>query len=68
MPGQSDTVWSLRVGHCGFNTPCAFIHSAARTGQAVEIIFITMLFYLSVSLATALLMNWFNHATAIRER
>jgi len=39
-----------------------------RTGQAVEVIFITMLFYLAVSLATALLMNWFNRATAIRER
>jgi general L-amino acid transport system permease protein len=39
-----------------------------RTGQAVEVIFITMLFYLSVSLVTAVLMNWFNRATAIRER
>jgi general L-amino acid transport system permease protein len=39
-----------------------------RTGQAVEVIFITMMFYLAVSLATAVLMNWFNRAVAIKER
>jgi general L-amino acid transport system permease protein len=39
-----------------------------RTGQAIEVIFITMLFYLVVSLFTAVLMNWFNSAMAIRER
>jgi general L-amino acid transport system permease protein len=39
-----------------------------RTGQAVEVIFITMMFYLAVSLATALLMSWFNRAMAIPER
>jgi general L-amino acid transport system permease protein len=39
-----------------------------RTGQAIEVIFITMLFYLAVSLLTAALMNWFNSRMAIRER
>jgi general L-amino acid transport system permease protein len=39
-----------------------------RTGQAVEIIFITMLFYLALSLLTAVFMNWFNRRMAIRER
>ena len=39
-----------------------------RTGQAVEVIFITMLFYLAVSLATSLFMNWFNRRMALVER
>ena len=39
-----------------------------RTGQAVEVIFITMMFYLAVSLATSLAMNWFNRRVAIKER
>lgn len=39
-----------------------------QTGQAVEVIFITMLIYLSISLATALFMNWFNRRVALVER
>ena len=39
-----------------------------RTGQAVEVIFVTMLFYLVLSLATSLFMNWFNRRVAIKER
>jgi general L-amino acid transport system permease protein len=39
-----------------------------RTGQAVEVVVITMLFYLAVSLATSLFMNWFNRRVAIKER
>jgi general L-amino acid transport system permease protein len=39
-----------------------------RTGQAVEVIFVTMLFYLVLSLATSLFMNWFNRRVALKER
>ncbi len=39
-----------------------------QTGQAVEVIFITMLVYLTFSLTTSLLMNWFNARMAIVER
>jgi general L-amino acid transport system permease protein len=39
-----------------------------QTGQAVEVILITMGVYLAISLATAGLMNWFNRRMAIVER
>jgi general L-amino acid transport system permease protein len=39
-----------------------------QTGQAVEVILITMLVYLSLSLFTSLLMNWFNARMALVER
>jgi general L-amino acid transport system permease protein len=39
-----------------------------QTGQAVEVIFITMLVYLSISLVTSLFMNWFNSHVALVER
>jgi general L-amino acid transport system permease protein len=39
-----------------------------QTGQAVEVIAITMAVYLAISLATALFMNWLNARTAWRER
>ena len=39
-----------------------------QTGQAVEVIFITMLVYLAVSLATSSFMNWFNQRVALVER
>jgi len=39
-----------------------------QTGQAVEVILITMGVYLALSLMTALLMNWFNARMAIIER
>jgi general L-amino acid transport system permease protein len=39
-----------------------------QTGQAVEAIFITMLVYLAISLATSGLMNWFNRRVALVER
>jgi general L-amino acid transport system permease protein len=39
-----------------------------QTGQAVEVILITMAVYLAISLATALLMNRFNARTAWAER
>ncbi len=38
------------------------------TGQAVEVILITMGVYLTLSLATALAMNWFNARMALVER
>ena len=39
-----------------------------QTGQAVEAIFITMMVYLLISIATSLLMNWFNRRVALVER
>ncbi|MGE0023977.1 MAG: amino acid ABC transporter permease [Hyphomicrobium sp.] len=39
-----------------------------QTGQAVEVILITMAVYLALSLATALAMSWFNARTSWAER
>jgi general L-amino acid transport system permease protein len=39
-----------------------------QTGQAIEIIAITMAVYLSLSLATSALMNWYNARIRIAER
>jgi general L-amino acid transport system permease protein len=39
-----------------------------QTGQAVEVIVMTMAVYLAISLATALAMGWFNARTAWAER
>jgi general L-amino acid transport system permease protein len=39
-----------------------------QTGQAVEVIFITMVIYLAISLFTSLLMNIFNRRVALKER
>jgi general L-amino acid transport system permease protein len=39
-----------------------------QTGRALEALSIAMLVYLSLSLITALLMNWFNASSAIQER
>ncbi len=36
-----------------------------QTGQAIEVIFMTMLVYLTLSLLTALFMNWYNRKTAL---
>jgi general L-amino acid transport system permease protein len=38
------------------------------TGQAVEIVAVTMAVYLVISLVTSLLMNWYGHAVGIAER
>jgi general L-amino acid transport system permease protein len=42
--------------------------ASIQTGQPIEIIGITMLVYLSVSLATSLLMNWYNARVRLTER
>lgn len=42
--------------------------SLNQTGQAIEIIFMTMLFYLGVSLAISFFMNWYNDKMALVER
>ncbi len=42
--------------------------SLNQTGQALEIIAISMLFYLVVSLSISLLMNWYNRASSLTER
>ena len=42
--------------------------SMMQTGNALEIIMLTMLFYASVSLIISLFMNWFNKRVAIVER
>ena len=39
-----------------------------QTGQAVEVIAITMAFYLSLSLLTSAFMNWYNRRIALVER
>jgi len=39
-----------------------------QTGRAIEIVSITMLTYLSISLAISLLMNWYNRKIAIKEK
>lgn len=42
--------------------------SLNQTGRAVECITLVMLVYLTTSLATSLLMNWYNARAAIKER
>lgn len=39
-----------------------------QAGQAIEIIFLTMMVYLTISLLTSLFMNWFNRRMALVER
>jgi general L-amino acid transport system permease protein len=39
-----------------------------QTGRAVECIAIVMMVYLTTSLTTSLLMNWYNNRSAIQER
>ena len=39
-----------------------------QTGRAIEIVSITMLTYLTASLAISLLMNWYNKKIAIKEK
>jgi general L-amino acid transport system permease protein len=39
-----------------------------QTGQAVEVVSITMAVYLSISLVTSLVMNWYNSRIALVER
>ncbi len=39
-----------------------------QTGRAIEIVSITMLTYLTLSLAISLLMNWYNKRIAIKEK
>ncbi|MNL77313.1 glutamine ABC transporter permease protein [compost metagenome] len=39
-----------------------------QTGQAVEVVSIWMVVYLSISLATSFFMNWFNAKMALVER
>jgi general L-amino acid transport system permease protein len=39
-----------------------------QTGQAVEVVAVTMLVYLTISLATATFMNWYNARKALVER
>jgi len=42
--------------------------SLSQTGQAVEIIAITMVVYLTLSLTTSVVMNWYNARIALTER
>jgi general L-amino acid transport system permease protein len=39
-----------------------------QTGQAIEVVVIFMVVYLSLSLFTSLFMNWFNNRMALKER
>lgn len=45
-----------------------FVDGAQKTGRAVECISLVMLVYLTTSLGTSLLMNWYNSRAAIKER
>ncbi|NPA50265.1 MAG: ABC transporter permease subunit [Epsilonproteobacteria bacterium] len=42
--------------------------SLNQTGQALEILLITMLTYLAISLVVSLILNWFNNKMKIKER
>ncbi|WP_458699382.1 amino acid ABC transporter permease [Sulfurospirillum sp. 1307] len=42
--------------------------SLNQTGQAIEIIAMTMLVYLTISLLVSAILNWFNHKMRIKER
>ncbi len=42
--------------------------SLNQVGQAIEIIVMTMLVYLTISLGVSALLNWFNHKMKIKER
>ena len=42
--------------------------SLSQTGQAIEIIAITMAVYLTISLTTSAFMNWYNARIALTER
>lgn len=42
--------------------------SLNQVGQAIEIISMTMLVYLTISLCVSALLNWFNHKMQIKER
>jgi len=39
-----------------------------QTGRAIEIVSITMLTYLSLSISISMLMNWYNKKIAIIEK
>jgi len=39
-----------------------------QTGQAVEVVMITMAVYLTISLVTSMAMNWYNARIALVER
>jgi general L-amino acid transport system permease protein len=39
-----------------------------QTGHAVEVLFITMLVYLTISLSISMVMNWYNRSIALVER
>ncbi len=39
-----------------------------QTGQAIEVVAITMMVYLTISLSTSMLMNWYNARKALVER
>jgi general L-amino acid transport system permease protein len=39
-----------------------------QTGQAVEVVMVTMAVYLSISLITSMAMNWYNSRIALVER
>jgi general L-amino acid transport system permease protein len=39
-----------------------------QTGRAIEVVFLTMLVYLTLALSTSALMNWYNRRVALVER
>jgi general L-amino acid transport system permease protein len=62
-----NTSLATAIGYSEIVTVFAGI-SLNITGQAIEIIAITMLVYLIISLLVSLFLNWFNHKMKIKER
>ena len=51
------------------SSACVFAGTVLnQTGQAIEVILMTMGVYLALSLLTSLFMNWFNRRMALVER
>ena len=62
-----NTSLAIAIGYTDLVNVFAGI-SLMQTGNALEILMLTMLFYASVSLIISLFMNWFNKHVAIVER
>ena len=62
------TWWALDVRTAPASHDAVASWLVSKTGQAVEVILMTMGVYLAISLLTSLLMNWFNRRMALVER
>ena len=61
--------WLIGLGLLGVTLGLIFTGTVLnQTGQAVEVVMITMAVYLSISLVTSMVMNWYNARIALVER